>query len=122
MTLRIVHSPQEGVLRSVGDPPNGIVGFSVPEPGDSVRVIVSPTYDPAGGNGQPVEDLATELEYEEAIEALADNDAASVFYSTAASQFLARARLLLKLGETDQLALAAADLHRLREALKERFA
>lgn len=124
MALKFVWSnegPGQGVLRSIGDPPNGLVGFvSTPEGG---TVIVSPLVDPeAPRSGQRFigshealmrELQETEVDAEDAVDACADHAAAMSLYNLTAGLLVLQARHELPRGNFEHFRLtldAAEDL------------
>jgi hypothetical protein len=92
--LKIKHYEETGLLRSIGDAPNGIVGVCLGD--DGVHFSVNPKYQPETTEGRGVrvevvegdaEGAGEPLTVEETIEAAADRHTAHMLWIAAVVQF-----------------------------------
>jgi hypothetical protein len=128
--LKLVYSREEEVVRSVGAPPNGIVGFAAKD--DGAVVVVSPVYQPQGSGGAqgyvgPDSAMRehfqeSELDTGEAVAALQDADAARCLWACACQTVTALTAYELPLGHFDKIGAALDGAEALLDAILERFA
>lgn len=134
MGLKITYTEGEGTLRSIGDPPNGIVNLAEDMRGPSVGWVVDPVWQPReqpdGVELSPVRGAAAEeelrdkltfLDLDEFVAALQEAGDGQVAWSMMMMAFAERFRIAMRNAHIEPLYLYLDAARELRDLLNERF-